>query len=102
MSKLRKGEEISAQESQCFEHGREARIQAILERPLEEMFDVQEVNITLPEKAAIHHSIPCTECGLATMATRVRYFRGKPYCIPCFDKLTQADDTSKKETEVSK
>jgi formylmethanofuran dehydrogenase subunit E len=68
---------------------REERIQAILSAPIEELFEVRQIEIDMPEKARILNSIPCAECGEATMSTRVRYFRGQLYCIPCFEVLTQ-------------
>ena len=71
------------------QQSREERIQAILGAPLEELFEVRRVEIEMPAKARILASIPCAECGEATMSTRVRYFRGQPYCIPCFETLTQ-------------
>lgn len=69
---------------------REARIQAILEAPLEALFEVRQVEIDMPDKARIVPSIVCSECGEATMSTRIRTFRGQPYCIPCFETLTRA------------
>jgi formylmethanofuran dehydrogenase subunit E len=68
---------------------REARIQAILDAPLEDLFEVRQIEIDTPDKARILTSIVCTECGEAAMSTRVRYFRGQPYCMPCFEALTQ-------------
>ena len=68
---------------------RDARIQAILDAPLDELFEVREVEIDMPDKARILDSIVCTECGEAAMSTRVRTFRGQPYCIPCFETLTR-------------
>ena len=70
---------------------REERIQAILSAPLEELFEVRRVEIEMPDKARILASILCAECGEATMSTRVRYFRGEPYCIPCFERLTKEE-----------
>jgi formylmethanofuran dehydrogenase subunit E len=67
---------------------RETRIQAILDAPLEELFDVREIETDVPDKARILNSIVCSECGEAAMSTRVRRFRGQPYCIPCFEALT--------------
>ena len=67
---------------------REARIQAILDAPLEDLFEVRQVEVDVPDRARILNSIVCTECGEAAMSTRVRYFRGQPYCIPCFNALT--------------
>ena len=88
--KLRAGQEVTANERRYLQQSREARIEAILQAPLEELFDVREVEIEMPPKARIHDSVLCAECGEVAMATRIRHFRGKPYCMPCFDTLTQA------------
>jgi formylmethanofuran dehydrogenase subunit E len=71
------------------QQSREQHIRAILDAPIEELFEVRPVEIEMPDKARILQSIPCTECGEATMSTRVHYFQGQPYCIPCYEALTQ-------------
>jgi formylmethanofuran dehydrogenase subunit E len=62
----------------------EDRIQALLERPLHELFDVQDVRPELPAYAPIHDSVICSGCGEKVMETRARLFHGALYCIPCF------------------
>ena len=64
---------------------RQARLQAILERPLEEMFDVQPVQPVIPEPARAYESMTCAGCGERVMETRIRFLHGQPYCIPCFE-----------------
>jgi formylmethanofuran dehydrogenase subunit E len=76
---------VSDEDRRRFQQSREARIQAILEAPLEDLFQVRQVEIEMPDKAHILNSIRCSECGEPTMSTRVRTFRGQPYCIPCFE-----------------
>ena len=76
------------EEERDVQQSREARIETILEAPVEDLFEVRQVQIGMPDKARILASIACTECGEAAMSTRVRYFRGQPYCIPCFSALT--------------
>ena len=60
----------------------------MLKAPIETLFDVREVAIEVPDKARILQSIACAECGQPTMASRVRRFRGDPYCLPCFAELS--------------
>jgi formylmethanofuran dehydrogenase subunit E len=86
--RMRADQPVSDEDRRYFQQSREARIQEILEAPLEELFEVRRVEIDMPDKAQILASVVCTECGEATMATRVRTFRGEPYCIPCFEALT--------------
>jgi formylmethanofuran dehydrogenase subunit E len=85
---MRAGRSVSDEDRRYFQQSRETRIKEILEAPLEELFEVRRVEIDMPDKAQILASVVCTECGEATMTTRVRTFRGQPYCIPCFEALT--------------
>ena len=68
--------------------GREVRIQAILDAPLEELFDVREAEGAMPDRARIEASVLCAGCGEATMETRTRCDDGQLYCIPCFARRT--------------
>jgi formylmethanofuran dehydrogenase subunit E len=86
--RMRSDQPASNEDRRYFRQSREARIHAILDAPLEDLFEVRQVETDMPDKARILTSIACTECGEGTMATRVRYFRGQPYCIPCFEALT--------------
>jgi formylmethanofuran dehydrogenase subunit E len=88
--RMRAEEPVSDEERRFFQQSREERIQAILDAPLEALFEVRQVEIEMPDKARILDSLICAECGESTMATRVRTFRGQPYCIPCFQALAQA------------
>ena len=87
--RMRADQPVSDEDRRYFQQSREARIQAILDAPLEDLFEVREIDTTMPNRARILTSIVCAECGEATMATRFRTFRGASYCIPCFDALTQ-------------
>ena len=64
---------------------RRQRIDALLAMPLEKLFDIQEIDLTMPDRARIHGSVICAGCGEKVMETRVRLLQGEPYCIPCFD-----------------
>jgi len=86
--RMRADQPVSDEDRRYFQQSREARIQAILDAPLEDLFEVRQVEIDMPDKARILTSIVCTGCGEAAMSTRVRHFRGQPYCIPCFETLT--------------
>ena len=69
---------------------RQARARAILDRSLDELFEVQEVQPPIPAPARIHGSIRCAGCGEMVMETRARLFQGESFCLPCF----QARDLS--------
>ena len=76
--------QASAEELELTRQWRQERIQAILARPLEELFYIQNVQPVIPEYAPIHNSVTCSGCGERVMETRVRLVRGELYCIPCF------------------
>lgn len=62
-----------------------ARAQRILATPVDELYDVAEVDAQVPPRARIHTSVPCASCAEATMETRVRLLGGKMLCPPCFE-----------------
>ena len=64
---------------------RAQQVDDVLAMPLEVLFDIQDVDPVIPEKARIHGSMICTGCGEKVMETRARLLGGVPYCIPCFE-----------------
>ncbi len=50
----------------------------------EEMFDVRETTIQLPEQARIFDSYECECCGESTGANWIRIFQGKKLCLDCY------------------
>lgn len=52
----------------------------------EEMFDVKETTIPLPEKAQLFESYVCDCCGEKTGAKWIRQRGDKKLCIDCFEK----------------
>lgn len=62
-----------------------ARAEHLLSVPIEDLYDVAEVDIEMPRRARIHASQPCADCGEATMETRLRLLDGQHLCPPCFD-----------------
>ena len=71
-------------EKERFSTLHQARAQRVLTAPIEDLYDVAEVDAEIPPRARIHSSIPCASCGEATMETRVRLFGGRMLCPPCF------------------
>ncbi len=69
------------------EPGREERIQAIMDAPLETLLIKEEAAYSLPSRAHRLESLPCEECGEKTMESRTRRFKGRVLCIPCFSRL---------------
>lgn len=68
------------------EEDRDKRTEQILCARENEIFDIRDVIIALPDEARIHNSVPCSNCNEPVMETRTRDKDGKLYCIPCFRK----------------
>lgn len=69
------------------EFSREERLQKLLNSDPKDIFVIERVEFDPPEKAQIHESIICENCGDPTMSTRMNNLNGKQLCIPCFQKL---------------
>lgn len=61
------------------------RSDAILTAPLDELYEVREVDTIVPPTARVFASIDCQSCGEATMETRIHLLDGRNLCPPCFD-----------------
>ncbi|HKZ78795.1 MAG TPA: FmdE family protein [Pyrinomonadaceae bacterium] len=85
-AKVREGQ-ATAEEKERFQTEHAARARSILEAPVARLFDIQQVQVRVPRKARIHNSLPCEDCGEMVMETRIRKFKGRNLCIPCFEKL---------------
>jgi formylmethanofuran dehydrogenase subunit E len=62
---------------------RDARTQWLLTAPVESLFDVQEMTITLPDAAQIRDSVVCDRCGEEAMVTRAVKIGTQNLCVPC-------------------
>lgn len=60
-------------------------ISEILQAPQEELLQMQDVQLDLPEKARIFRSVTCARCGELVMEPRARVRDGQIVCIPCSD-----------------
>ena len=57
----------------------------------EEMFDVKETTIRLPEPARIFDSYTCECCGETAGANWIRLSDGKKLCLDCYETYTRFD-----------
>jgi formylmethanofuran dehydrogenase subunit E len=82
---IKKIQSDSASESERIEFNKlhEKRSLEILETPKEDLFNVTELNIDLPEKARIEPSIPCDACGESTMTSKLSEADGSMVCRSC-------------------
>lgn len=60
----------------------------ILQAPQDELLQVQESKVDLPDKARIFNSVPCARCGEMVMEPRARVRDGKFVCIPCSESYS--------------
>lgn len=60
-------------------------------REPEELFDVKNAVIRLPEKARIFDSYPCECCGESTGANWIRLQGGKKLCLDCYQSYNRFD-----------
>lgn len=57
----------------------------------EELFDIKNAMIQLPEKARIFDSYPCECCGESTGANWIRLQGGKKLCLDCYQSYNRFD-----------
>ena len=57
----------------------------------EEMFDVKEATIRLPEKARMFDSYTCACCGETTGANWIRLAEDKKLCLDCYESYDRFD-----------
>ncbi len=84
-AKMRSGS-ATAEERQRFRTMQQERSQQVLEAPLEELYQVREVDVEAPPHARILVSVDCAACGEPTMETRVTRLDGRELCRPCYDR----------------
>ncbi len=71
-------------ERERFQTLHRARAEDILARPIEDLYDIRDVDIDMPRPARVFRSVTCEQCGEPTMETRIRLLRGRQLCPPCF------------------
>jgi formylmethanofuran dehydrogenase subunit E len=78
---------------------RELSARALLENSDEKLFDIEWVDVPVPERARIHNSIECESCGEKTMETRIVECKGHNYCIPCSERRAECAGKEPKRCE---
>ncbi|MDP8928527.1 MAG: FmdE family protein [Actinomycetota bacterium] len=73
-------------ERQRFWSQQRQRSEHILTQPLEELYEIRDVDLAAPRRARIHTSVECAACGEPTMETRIRRLEGQELCLPCFEQ----------------
>jgi tRNA-Thr(GGU) m(6)t(6)A37 methyltransferase TsaA len=62
---------------------RDARTRWLLSAATEDIFDVRDVTISLPDEARVHETATCARCGEEAMVTRTVERGGRVLCVPC-------------------
>ncbi len=75
----------TVEERERFATAQRERSARILEVPLDELYEVREVDVEPPRPARILASVECEACGEPTTETRIRRLDGRELCPPCFD-----------------
>lgn len=57
----------------------------------EELFEVKETMIPMPEEARIFKSFPCSCCGETASENMMRLQDGKMFCLDCYSKYNRFD-----------
>ncbi len=75
----------SDEDRRRFSDLQQERSQAVLAAPLDELYDVREIEVEAPRPARILASVDCADCAEPTMETRIRRLDGAELCVPCFE-----------------
>ena len=76
-------ETAGEEERKTFWEMHHQRSREVLDKPIEELFSIRFVDITLPPKAMIEPSVVCEECGEPAMASRLTEKNGRKVCGDC-------------------
>jgi formylmethanofuran dehydrogenase subunit E len=83
MEKMRSGG-ASKEEIKEYEVMHETRSQALFDGGPDAFFTLEEVEITLPQKARMAPSKLCDKCGEPVMQTKLQVVGDKQFCRDCF------------------
>ena len=68
---------------------KEDKMNQILESPIDELFDIRETELALPQKARLFQVLQCTGCGEGVMESKARLQEGKVVCPACAGEYTR-------------
>ncbi|WP_434075582.1 FmdE family protein [Moorella naiadis (nom. illeg.)] len=76
-------------EREAYGRCQEQRRQQILTAPEGELFKVEQVELDLPPRARLFHSVTCAYCGEPVAEIRARVREGRLACIPCAEQYSR-------------
>ena len=80
---VKKREALTSEESRRFKELWGESTYRVLERPEDEIFKIETVEVPQIEYAPMFNSIQCSRCGEKVMETRIRMKNNEPVCIAC-------------------
>ena len=80
---------LSEEEMALYASLRKEKSDQILKADLAELVKIQEIPYETFPRALMTDSVTCAQCGESTMETMAKLLRGKPLCIPCFEKIVK-------------
>jgi formylmethanofuran dehydrogenase subunit E len=83
-AKIRDGQATDADQAR-FQELHVTQSHKVLAVQPDSLYAVDDLRSPLPNRARIHASVVCADCGEGTMETRVHRFDGRELCSPCFD-----------------
>jgi len=85
IDKIREGR-ADEKEREEFAKLHDLRVREILSKPLEALFNVQDVQVPVPEKARMLPSVICERCGEPVMASKLTEIDGRRVCRGCLER----------------
>ncbi len=79
----------NAEDKLEFEKQKDMITQKIMDMPDNELFQIEHVELDIPEEARIFRSIRCAKCGELVAEHRARVENGEVVCIPCFEDYSR-------------
>ena len=83
------GGQATPEERKAYGRCQVERWQQILTAPEGELFKVEQVELDLPPRARLFHSVTCAYCGEPVAEVRARVREGRPACIPCAEQYSR-------------
>jgi len=81
--------EAKPEDEMEFEKRKDAISEKIMNMPADELFNIEFVDVEIPEKARIFGSVKCSKCGELVAEHRARVENNDFVCIPCFDDYSR-------------
>lgn len=83
--KVSSGGEMTEGDKAAFKKYHAEFTQKLLDIPIDQIYEIKKVKVSLPAKAKLFNSVQCGFCGEGIMEPRVRVKEGKFACPECFE-----------------